>query len=418
MRRPWFSRTFAATAVPQYRYFWFATFITMIGLQMSSTARSVVAFDIAETNSAVGVVALGSGLAFLFITPFGGVVADRVARLKILMAGHSVVAAATLVLAVLILTDQISILWLAVGSFVTGAAGAFFAPARQAFAAELVPRRLVANAIALTQLVSTVGRVGGPFLAGLLLSIGAIGGGGTYLIMTGMFILVLLSLFGLPARPPASDRARGSVTGAMLAGMRHVRDRPRLRLLTLSFIALVVLAYPFEFVLPGLLENELGRAAEDTGLLLGFAAIGGLVLSLVLIGMAGGPRAWSIMLFAGAALGLGLIALAAAPSFLLGLAAMVLVGGGQAGFRLLNNAQLMIEADPAFYGRVYAITILGFGLESLAAAPIGVLADAIGERAMLGIMGSATLVVIALTGISVVAIKREGPGPIPPRLER
>ena len=229
--------------------------------------------------------------------------------------------------------------------------------------------------------------------------------------MSGMFILVLLSLFGLPARPPASDRARGSVAGDVLAGMRHVRDRPRLRLLTLSFIALVVLAYPFEFVLPGLLENELGRAAEDTGLLLGFAAIGGLVLSLVLIGMAGGPRAWSIMLFAGAALGLGLIALAAAPSFLLGLAAMVLVGGGQAGFRLLNNAQLMIEADPAFYGRVYAITILGFGLESLAAAPIGVLADAIGERAVLGIMGSATLVVIALTGISVVAMKRERPVP-------
>ena len=193
-----------------------------------------------------------------------------------------------------------------------------------------------------------------------------------------------------------------------MAGLRHVQERPRLRLLVVAFTALVLFAYPFEFVLPGLLENRLGREAADLGLLMGFSAIAGLAVSVSLAGFVGGRRAWPLMIALGGTLALGLLVVAAAPSFGIALAGMLLVGTGQAGFRLFNTALLMLEAAPPYYGRVYAITILGFGIENIAAAPVGILADAIGERSMLGILGGGTLACTLLTAMAYAALQRRG----------
>ena len=405
---PWLRQNFAALAVPQFRILWLGSLIAFVTLQMSHTARNVVAFDIAGTNAAVGVVGLGSGIAFLLVTPYGGVIADRVSKRRVVVLGHGWVGLVTLGLAILILTDQITIPLLLFGTFASGVAASFFAPARQAYVAEVAPRRLLPNAIALSQLAQTSGRVVGPFLAAALIGIGAIGAGGAYVVMTGLFVLVLATLLRLPGTTPGRAGAPRAVLADLMAGLRHVQERPRLRLLVVAFTALVLFAYPFEFVLPGLLENRLGREAADLGLLMGFSAIAGLAVSVSLAGFVGGRRAWPLMIALGGTLALGLLVVAAAPSFGIALAGMLLVGTGQAGFRLFNTALLMLEAAPPYYGRVYAITILGFGIENIAAAPVGILADAIGERSMLGILGGGTLACTLLTAMAYAALQRRG----------
>ena len=416
MSAPWYRVGFVALQSRPFRTLWFGTLLASVTMQMAGTARAVVAFDLAGNNSAVGLVALGSGFAFLIATPVGGVVADRIPKLRVLLLGQTCFGLIILTVGLLILTDRITVSLLVASAFATGIASSFFAPARHAFVAELAPRHLLANAFALSQLAFAVGRVGGPFLAGALIGIGAIGAGGTYMVMTGLFVLVMATMLRLPMIAPAPRSATESVREAILSGLRHIRERPRLRVLTLSFVAVVILAYPVQHLLPGLLVNELNRSTHDIGLMLGVGAVGGLGVSVVLAGLAGGRHATLLMVGTGAVLALGLVAVAAAPSFGLALPGMLLVGGGQAGFRIMNNALLLPETEPAFYGRVLSVTILGFGIENLAAAPMGVLADAIGERPVLALLGAGTLGVLALTWVSLAATRREAAGD-PPRVE-
>ncbi len=80
MAHDWFTRTFDALSVPEFRILWFGTMFAFLGFMMSFTAQSVVAFDLAGSNEAVGIVAAGSGASMVLVGPFGGVLADRLAE--------------------------------------------------------------------------------------------------------------------------------------------------------------------------------------------------------------------------------------------------------------------------------------------------------------------------------------------------
>lgn len=194
----WFARSFDALTIPQFRILWFGTLFAFLSFMMSWTVQSVVAFDLEGTNKAVGLVALGSGVSMLIVGPFGGVLADRFSKRLLLLLGQSMVGLSFLVLGVLVVTGGITLLWLVLATFVMGIAFSFTGPTRQAYVGDLVPREKLVNAVALSQLPLTIGRVTGPFAAGALLSVGFIGSGGTYLVMAAMFLIVLATLAQLP----------------------------------------------------------------------------------------------------------------------------------------------------------------------------------------------------------------------------
>src|SRR5688572_26697222 len=103
----WASRTFLALRNPQYRILWAGTTLSFLAFMMSSIVQSVVAFDLTGKNGAVGFVALGMGVATIVVAPFGGVVADRVSKRKMLLIGQCVIGVNFLAVGVLIVTDQI-----------------------------------------------------------------------------------------------------------------------------------------------------------------------------------------------------------------------------------------------------------------------------------------------------------------------
>ena len=74
----WFRRTFSSLSNPNYRTLWLGTSVAFLAFMMSSIVQSIVAFDLTGKNGALGVVALGMGIATIVISPFVGVIADRV----------------------------------------------------------------------------------------------------------------------------------------------------------------------------------------------------------------------------------------------------------------------------------------------------------------------------------------------------
>ena len=107
------------------------------------------------------------------------------------------------------------------------------------------------------------------------------------------------------------------------------------------------------------------------------------------------PHAVAIFSAMAIAFGIGLVGLSAVPTFGAGIAAMVFVGAGNGGFHALNGAVVARETEPAYMGRVLSLTFLAFAAFGFSALPLGLLADAYGERRVLLGMGIGVFVVAA-----------------------
>jgi len=390
----WAARTFKALRYRHYRVLWIGTSLAFLAFMMSSVVQAVVAFELTGRNGAVGFVSLGMGLATIVVSPFGGVTADRLPKRRLLFIGQSIIGLNFAAVGLLIVFDLITIPLLALSTLVMGAAFSFIGPARQALVGELVPPHDLANGIALQQVAMTLTRVIGPFVAAGLIGISFVGTGGTYLFMAGMFVFVVLTLSMLP---PSRAVARGgrSFRDDMVLGVRHIRERPRLMLAVVTFIGVIMAGFSYFVVLPGFLENALGRPPKDMALLMAAGAASGFVVSVGVAGAAGSRHAWSLMAAGGVVLGLSLVLLASAPTFGVALLAMLAIGAGTGAFQVLNNAIVMREAEPAYHGRVMSLTMLAWGVNGLAAYPFGALADRIGERETLVVMAAGVLVIVA-----------------------
>ncbi len=403
----WADRTFLALRNPNYRILWAGTTLSFLAFMMSSIVQSVVAFDLTGKNGAVGFVALGMGVATIVVAPFGGVIADRVSKRRLLLIGQVAIGTSFLGVGLLIVTDQINILFLAASTFVLGTVFSFIAPARQAWIGELVNTEELPNAVALQQLGMTATRILGPFIAAALIAL--TGTGGTYLFMGALFAAVVATLAQLPG---TQSRPRGtgpSILGDLKLGLTHVKDRPRLLLLSLSFIGVVIGGFSYMVILPGFLENELGRSPNDMGLFLGVSAISGLVVTLAVAGISGSRHAWRVMQVGGLLLGVALMLTAVSGNLVQALGAMLLVGAGTSAFQLLNNALVMQESDPAYFGRVMSLTMLAWGLNGVVGWPFGLLADAAGERVTLMVMGGIVCAVTIASALAYSAIGRRPP---------
>jgi len=404
MASGWAQTTFHALYDRNYRILWAGTTLAFLAFMMSSVVQSVVAFDLTGTNEAVGIVSVGMGLATLLIAPFGGVLADRLSKRLLLLFGQGAIGVTFGVVGVLIVTDQITIFWLAASTFVMGAVFSFIAPARQAWIGEILPPHDLANGIALQQVAMTGTRILGPFLCGGLIALAFVGTGGTYLAMSAMFIIVLATLYQVPtaARSPRPEGV--SIGGDLLLGVRHLRERPQLLVLAASFIGIVIAGFSYQVILPGYLEHSLGRDSREISLLFGVGAVAGLTFTVALAGMSDSRHAFRLMLLGGLVMALGLAVMAIAPGMLVALAAMLLVGAGSSSFQLLNNSMIMQEADRAYHGRVMSIVMLAWAFNGLVAFPFGFIADRVGERETLAIMGALVLSVTAASTIAHLAL--------------
>jgi len=405
--RTWAQQTFAALAIRPFRILWLGTFTSFLAFFMSTIVNSVVAFQLTGANRSVGVVLFAQGLAMFLLVPFGGAFADRWPKRRVVAAGQSTTSTVFLTAAVLVASGRIEVWQLAAGALVLGVCFAFVGPARQALLVEIVPAVRRGNAMALSQVANNASRVGGPAAAGVLLAWTAVGASGAYLVMALLYALAAVSLVLLP-RSTGRANPTTNVWSDVLDGLRYLGGQPRLRVLVVLFVAVTMAGFPYVTVLPGLVENQLGHPAEAISLLMGVAAAGGLSSSVLVARLADTPRARPLTLSLALAFGAALVGLAAAPSYAGAVAAAFVLGAASGGFQTLATAVVIHETDPIFIGRVMALTLMAFAGFGLLGLPIGLLADAIGERGALAAMG---LTVCAIAGERGLALRRAAGAP-------
>ena len=395
----WFGQTFAALAFAPFRILWLGTLTSFLAFFMSTVVNSVVAFELTGANRSVGAVIFAQGFAMLLLGPFGGATADRWPKRRVIAVGQGATSAVFVALAALVVSGGIAVAHLAASAFALGVCFAFVGPARQALVVDLVPTQRRGNAMALAQIANNASRVGGPAVAGALLAWDAVGATGAYLTMAVLYALAAASLALLPR-----SHGRVGVATHVLAdvadGLRYVRDQSRLRILLLMFVAVVMAGFPYVAVMPGFVANQLGRGAEAISLLMGIAASGGLLTSVLVARYADAPRARALTSGLGTAFALALCALASAPSYALAAVASFALGAASGGFQTLASAVMIHATEPAYTGRVMSLTMMAFAGFGVMGLPIGFLADAVGERGALVAMGLAVGAAVAVSGLA------------------
>lgn len=374
--------TFGALRNRDYRWFWAGTLATFLGMQMYWPAQSWLAYQLTHSPLKLGLVSAAFGLPMLLISPFSGVIIDRLPKRNVLVISQLVNSVFVLVIAILISMDLIRYWHILVFGLFSGVAATFTIPSRQAIIPEVVPKKLVFNAVALYSAGMNLTSIAGPALAGALISI--IGVDGVYYCALGFFAIAVISMARLP-KVVVSQASGRSAISELVEGFRYLKNHAILLSLMLMAFVNALLGMPFSNLMPVFAE-ELHVQAQGYGLLLTMVGIGAVCGSLMVASLGNFKKKGRLLLVAGVALGLLLILFANSPSlanatrlgnnvFYVAAGILVLVGAASTSYSATNTTIIMTNIKDEFRGRTMSLYSVVVGL-----APIGtLLAGAIAE---------------------------------------
>ena len=391
----------AALRHPGYRLLFFSLLPGTMGMMMAVVAFGFVAYAISGSATTLALVNLGWGIPMFLLSALAGEAADRFPRRNVLLVTQAVVGLSAVLAAVLIGTGLIQVWHLIAVTLIQGTAFAFNIPARQALIAELVPPADLANAVALYNAGVNFNRVAGPAIAGVLLTIPALGATGVFGLMAALYAVVIVALLRLPTSVVTLDPARAAESRftRLSAGMRYVSAHPELkRLMLLAFLPLLF-GMPYQALMPAVAAEVFHVDAAGLGLLLTANGLGALAGSIVIAGVDGGTGTMArVQLVAGVVFGAGLLALGFTPIFGLALPLLALIGGASAAYTSINNTLLMSHTPPEYHGRVMGVYMMTFAAMPLSSLPAARVAEAIGLPFTLILSGALVAVAVIIGG--------------------
>ncbi len=383
--------TFRSLGVFNYRLWFFGALVSNIGAWMQRTAQDwIVLTELTDQDAvAVGVtMALQFG-PLLVISPFAGVLVDRVSGRKLLAATQIAQGVLGLALGVITVIGLVQLWMVYVFALLLGVVTAIDNPTRQAFVSELVSKRDLPNAVSLNSASFNGARLFGPAVAGLLVAL--VGAGWVFLLNGLTFLGVLTALWKLRAdelqRTQKAPRARGQFR----EGLRYVRGRADI-VVVLAMVSLVgTFGFNFPVFTATMASVEFGHGAAEFGILSSVLAIGSLTGALL------GARRERIRMrlisLAAAGFGIACVISAVMPTYELFGVSLILVGFASITMMTGANAYVQMTTPPQMRGRVMAIYMAIFvGGTPVGAPLIGWVANTFGPRWALG--------VAALSGIA------------------
>lgn len=382
---------FAALRSRNYRYWAAGQVVSLVGTWMQRIAQDWLVLTLSGGDGfAVGVVMALQFGPTLVLSMYGGVLADRYDKRRILMVSLVAMGGFGLILGLLDVGGVVQLWHVYVLAFALGCVSALETPVRQSFTIEMVGPDRLANAIALNSMTFNAARIVGPAISGVLITL--IGTGPVFLINSVSFIAVFASLLWmrvgeLTPAPPA-PRAKGQVR----EGFRYVRGRLDLTVVLLTVFVVSTFGLNFSLTLAVLARNTFGRDADAFGLLSTMLAIGMLAGATAAARLSATPTLRRCL---GAAIAFGVLetAVGLAPSFLMVALLLVPTGAFVLTFSTAAMSILQMAVPAELRGRVMGMYMLAFlGGTPLGSPLLGWLADAVDPRAPLVIGGLVSLV--------------------------
>jgi MFS family permease len=367
---------------------------------MQSTAQAWLVLTLTHSAAALGIVIGLQTVPVLLLGPYGGVIADRVDKRRLMIVLQSMMGVQALVLGVLTLTGAVTYLEVCVLAVILGLNNCFENPARQAFVLEMVGRDELRNAVSLNSTLVNAARAVGPAFAGVLIA--TVGEGWCFLLNALSFVAVVGSLLSMntatltPSEPTARSR------GQLREGFRYVARTPELAVPLLMMGLVGMLAYEFQVTLPVMAQRVFNGGAETFGVMTSAMGIGAVFGGLVTATR--GKTGMRAMVGASMIFGVFISFAAVAPLLAIEIMVLALVGFSSISFLSMGNSTLQLRTDPQMRGRVMALWSVAFlGTTPIGGPIIGWVTGAAGARVGLA-LGAASCFLAA--GVGLVGVRR------------
>jgi MFS family permease len=407
------SPTFRALRIRNYRLYALGGVVSNTGTWMQRVAQDWLVLQLHHGSAAEASTALGltTGLQFLpilLLSPYAGLVADRMPKRRLLQLAQAAMGLTSVLLAVLALTGVVTPWMVFTIAFAFGIGSAFDAPARQAFVSEMVGPDDLSNAVGLNSASFNLGRVVGPALSGLMIA--ALGSGvratGLVILLNGLSYLAViaaLQLMRVHDLLPVDRAPRGK--GMIREGVRYVRGRPDLMMILVAVLFAGTFGMNFQMTSALMATQVFDKGSGEFGLLGSTLALGSLTGALLSARREGRPRPRLVVL-AGVTFGAVEIVLGLMPTYLTFALVTPLLGLSLLTMLNAANTTVQLSVAPVMRGRVMALyMMLVMGGTPLGAPVVGWVGATFGARWTL-IGGGAMTIVGVLLAVALFRVLR------------
>ena len=321
-------QTFSSLKNRNFLFLWIGMIAMMGGMQMQMLARGYLVYDLTGSASLLGVVSAGSAVPMLTLALFGGAVADRVDRKRLIQIGQLIVACLALIVGLAITTGWVRWEHLLVASLIQGAVWSFMMPARQAIIPQLVGPHQIGNAMALNAAGMSTMTLSAPAIAGGLYAL--VGPETVYFTIAGFSLAAVVMTTFISHTERAAPARKRTMMRDIGAGLVYIRGNQMVLVLLIMGLATTLLASPFRSLLPVFVVDVYHRGPDSMGLLVAIMGGGSLAGSLTVAALGSWRR--GLLLIAGAfASGTALVLVAIFPHYAAAAAIMLLGGTGRLG---------------------------------------------------------------------------------------
>ena len=394
--------TFSSLYIRNYRLYYIGQVISTSGTFMQSVAQAWLVLKLTNSGTALGITSALQYVPVLILAPYGGVIADRFSKRRILYFTQSLSGVLALILGTLVAINLVQVWMVYVLAFCLGMVNVFDNPARQTFYVEMVGSDNLRNAVTLYSSLVNLSRVIGPAIAAALIA--GLGLAPCFIINGISYgaVIIMLTLMNkseLIVTPPAPR-----VKGQIQEGIKYVISKPVIGS-TLLMMALVgTFTYEFQVSLPLIAQFTFNGGASSYALLTASMGLGAALGGIFFAGRKGIQPLKVIS--ASLLFGLAVLAAAFMPSLVLSGLALVFVGIASINFSSLGNTMIQLESSPQMRGRVMSFWSIAFlGSTTIGGPIVGWFAEVAGARWGLALGGVAALIAAALGAVTLRNVK-------------
>jgi MFS family permease len=386
-----------ALSNPRYRRYWLGSLASVGAIQMAIMAQSWLIVDgLGGSELDVGFLGAATAIPTILVSLFGGVLADRVDRRKLIMVVSAASAALLLLLAILDSSNTVQIWHVVVIASAQGLVMGFDGPVRSSFFPLLIERKQMMSAVALGTVMWQFSRLVTPILGGVLIRYG--GTESVFYVGVVGWVSMVLVMISLRVSSPAPDKT-SNVVGDIAEGIRFILSRR-------DFVLLIGLTYATHFFgmqymqLMPFFAKRFDREADGFGLLLSALGLGALVGTLLISRLRRHPRVGYIMLTGSLTFTAAVAAFAFAPSFNVALVFLFIGGFANTIFFVIAMTVLQLRVPEQMRGRVMGVYTITFSFIPLGGLMGGSIATVYDERVAVtvgAVILASIIVIVAIT---------------------
>ncbi len=355
--------TFSSLKIRNYRLYFIGQGISLTGTWMQTIGQSWLVLELTGSGTALGLVTALQFLPILVLGPWGGVMADRFSKRRILFVTQTIAGFLALILGILVATHTVQLWMVYILAGALGLVNSLDNPTRQTFIFEMAGGHEVGNAVTLNSMEVNLARIIGPALAGILIA--GVGIAFCFFINAASYVAVLICLSLMTSRELHRAPHIKSARGQLAEGFRYIRRTPLLLDVLIMLAIVGTLTYEFQISLALLAKYTFGGNASAYALLTSAMGLGAVLGGLATAGRKKtGPQG---LVKVAVAFGGSVLLAAISPTLWLAGLAMVLAGACSIRLTSLGNTILQLESAPEMRSRVMAFWSVAF----LGSTPIG-----------------------------------------------